>query len=84
MSTTEQRPVRRATVFLGVTVGLSLLVFWGPLALFRIPTIGFTTDTRGPIWAIVLSRPEGVVNACKHSSYKKCSPSLIDDAVESR
>lgn len=54
MSTTEQRPVRRATVFLGITVGLSLLVFWGPLALFRIPAIGFTTDTRGPTWAIVL------------------------------
>jgi hypothetical protein len=41
-------------LFLALTLGLSLLVFWGPLALFQIPTIGLSTDTRGPVWAIVL------------------------------
>ena len=40
--------------FLVITLGLSWLVFWGPLALFGVPTISFVDDTTGPLWAIVL------------------------------
>jgi hypothetical protein len=29
-------------------------VFWGPLALFRIPTISFVSNIHGPTWAIAL------------------------------
>jgi membrane protease YdiL (CAAX protease family) len=37
-----------------IVVGLSYLVFWGPIALLRIPTISFVSNVRGPIWAILL------------------------------
>jgi hypothetical protein len=42
------------TLFIGLTLGLTWLVCWGPLALFRVPAAGLSTDTRGPPWAIVL------------------------------
>jgi hypothetical protein len=40
--------------FLGLTLALSWFVFWGPLALFKIPTISFVSDVKGPAWAIAL------------------------------
>lgn len=46
--------VRDAFVFSGVTIGLSYLVFWGPVAILRIPTISFVSSVRGPLWAILL------------------------------
>jgi uncharacterized protein len=45
---------KEAYVFLGLTLALSYLVFWGPLALFQIPTISFVSAVRGPAWAIGL------------------------------
>jgi membrane protease YdiL (CAAX protease family) len=48
------RPVQEAAVFFGLTLGLSYLVFWGPLALFQIPTISFVSSMKGPTWAILL------------------------------
>lgn len=46
--------VKEAYVFLGLTLVFSWFVFWGPLALFKIPAISFVSDVKGPSWAIVL------------------------------
>jgi membrane protease YdiL (CAAX protease family) len=48
------KPVKEAYVFLGLTLVLSWFVFWGPLALFKIPAISFVSDVKGPSWAIAL------------------------------
>jgi len=48
------KTVKEAYVFLGLTLAFSYFVFWGPLALFKIPTISFVSDVKGPIWAIAL------------------------------
>lgn len=45
---------REGMAFLVITLSLSWLVFWGPLAVFGVPTISFVDDTTGPVWAIVL------------------------------
>lgn len=44
--------VKEAYAFLGLTLAFSYFVFWGPLALLKIPTISFVSDVRGPFWAI--------------------------------
>lgn len=46
--------MRQVGIFFAITLGLSFLVFWGPLALFQVPTISFVSSTKGPIWAIIL------------------------------
>jgi len=46
--------VKEAYLFLGLTLAFSYFVFWGPLALFKIPTISFVSDVKGPAWAIAL------------------------------
>jgi membrane protease YdiL (CAAX protease family) len=48
------KTVKEAYVFLGLTLAFSYFGFWGPLALFKIPTISFVSDVKGPIWAIAL------------------------------
>lgn len=48
------KTVKEAYVFLGLTLALSYFVFWGPLALLRIPAISFVSDVKGPAWAIAL------------------------------
>jgi hypothetical protein len=48
------KTVKEAYTFLGFTLALSWLVFWGPLALFKIPTISFVSNIKGPAWAITL------------------------------
>lgn len=48
------KPVKEAYVFLGLTLILSWFVFWGPLALIKIPAISFVSETKGPFWAIAL------------------------------
>ncbi len=50
-----------AYVFLGITLALSWFVFWGPLAIFKIPTISFVSDIKGPVWAIALFMVGGFV-----------------------
>jgi membrane protease YdiL (CAAX protease family) len=50
----KPNPVKEASIFFGLTLGLSYFVFWGPLAFFQIPTISFVRNTMGPVWAIVL------------------------------
>jgi hypothetical protein len=48
----SRKMVNEAYAFLGLTLALSWFVFWGPLALFKIPTISFVSNIKGPIWAI--------------------------------
>jgi membrane protease YdiL (CAAX protease family) len=48
------KTVKEAYAFLGLTLAFSWFVFWGPLALFKIPTISFVSDDKGPAWAIAL------------------------------
>lgn len=48
------KTVKEAYFFLGLTIAFSYFVFWGPLALFKIPTISFVSDVNGPSWAIAL------------------------------
>lgn len=50
----KNNAVKEAFIFFGLTLGLSYFVFWGPLALFHIPTISFVRNTMGPAWAIML------------------------------
>lgn len=46
--------IKEAFVFFGLTLGLSYFAFWGPLALFKVSTISFVSDIKGPSWAIAL------------------------------
>jgi membrane protease YdiL (CAAX protease family) len=55
------KTVKEAYVFLGLTLVFSYLIFWGPLALFKIPTISFVSDVKGPFWAIALFLVGGFV-----------------------
>lgn len=55
------KTVKEAYVFLGLTIAFSYFVFWGPLALFKIPTISFVSDVEGPAWAIGLYIAGGFV-----------------------
>jgi hypothetical protein len=48
------KTVKEAYAFLGLTLAFSYFVFWGPLALFKIPAISFVSDVKGPAWAIAL------------------------------
>jgi membrane protease YdiL (CAAX protease family) len=50
----KSHAVKEAFIFLGLTLGLSYFVFWGPLAVFQVPTISFVRSTMGPAWAIAL------------------------------
>ena len=43
-----------AAIFFALTLGLSYFVFWGPLALFKVPTISFVSNKAGPVWAVAL------------------------------
>jgi hypothetical protein len=48
------KTVKEAYAFLVLTLAFSYFVFWGPLALFKIPAISFVSDVKGPAWAIAL------------------------------
>jgi hypothetical protein len=58
------KTVKEAYVFLGLTLAFSYFVFWGPLALFKIPTISFVSDVKGPAWAIALYIVGGLYPPC--------------------
>ena len=55
------KSVKEAYIFLGLAIALSYFVFWGPLALLKIPAISFVSDVRGPSWAIALYLVGGFV-----------------------
>jgi len=50
----NSQPLKEATLFFAITLGLAYFVFWGPLVVFQVPTISFVSDVRGPIWAIAM------------------------------
>ena len=51
----KKNPVKEAVIFLGLTLGLSFFVFWGPLAAFKIPAVSFVKDAAPtPVWAMIL------------------------------
>jgi membrane protease YdiL (CAAX protease family) len=58
-----QKPnaLKEVFLFMGLTLGLSYFVFWGPLAFFQIPTISFVRGVTGPSWAIALFITGGFV-----------------------
>src|SRR5512143_3153406 len=45
---------REAILFLALTLALSYLVFWGPLAIFQVTAVSFVGVKMGPAWAIAL------------------------------
>lgn len=50
----KRTTITESILFICITLGLSYFVFWGPIALFKVPTISFVSSIKGPIWAIVL------------------------------
>ena len=50
----KSNALKEVFLFFGLTLGLSYLVFWGPLAFFQIPTVSFVREVTGPGWAIAL------------------------------
>ena len=49
----EDKSLRELWIFFGLTLGLTYLVFWGPLAVLRIPGASLS-GASGPPWAIAL------------------------------
>lgn len=62
------KTVKEAYIFLGLTIAFPYFVFWGPLALFKIPTISFVSEVNGPTWAIALFLVGGFVPSNKSDS----------------
>jgi hypothetical protein len=54
MTVNRKKTLREGLLFSAITLCLSYLVFWGPIAVFKVPAISFVSNVRGPIWAIVL------------------------------
>ncbi len=52
---------KEAILFLALTLALSYLVFWGPLALFQVTAISFVGNKMGPVWAVALYLMGGFV-----------------------
>jgi hypothetical protein len=54
MPMNKQKPLLEGLLFSVITICFSYIVFWGPIAVFKVPTISFVSKVRGPIWAIIL------------------------------
>lgn len=50
----RNKQIKEVLIFFIATLFLSLFVLWGPIALFKIPAIGFNNGKQGPVWAITL------------------------------
>jgi membrane protease YdiL (CAAX protease family) len=50
----KNNALKEVFLFFGLTLGLSYLVFWGPLAFFKIPAASFVRGATGPVWALAL------------------------------
>ena len=52
----SEKPVsiRDPILFLLIVLALSWLVFWGPIAVLKIPAASLSGSERGPVWSIVL------------------------------
>ena len=46
--------LKQSLIFFSLVLGLTFFVFWGPIALFKIPTVNLVQGGRGPVWAIIL------------------------------
>ena len=55
------KAVKEAYTFMGLTLAFSYFIFWGPLVLFRVPTISFVSEVKGPTWAVTLFVAGGFV-----------------------
>jgi len=55
------KTAKEAYTIPGLSLAFSYFVFWGPLALFKIPTISFVSDVKGPVLAIALYLVGGFV-----------------------
>lgn len=49
-----KKDVKQIIVYFAMVIGLSYLVFWGPIALLKVPTVNLVDGEMGPIWAIIL------------------------------
>lgn len=45
---------KEVILFILVTLFLSYFVFWGPLAVFKVPAASFSKGAAGPVWSIIL------------------------------
>lgn len=50
----KKKEARELILFFTIVISLSYFVFWGPISLFKVPTINLVGGSRGPIWAIIL------------------------------
>jgi uncharacterized protein len=57
----QSKAFKEVAIFFAITLSASFFVFWGPLALFQVPTISFVSQVRGPGWAIILLMLGGFV-----------------------
>jgi membrane protease YdiL (CAAX protease family) len=48
------RALKEAFIFFALVIGITFFVFWGPLALFQVPTISYVADEPGPWWGVAL------------------------------
>ncbi|XMB67010.1 type II CAAX endopeptidase family protein [Mycoplasmatota bacterium zrk1] len=49
-----KKELREVSIFFILVIFLSYFVFWGPIALFKVPTVNLLEDEMGPIWAVIL------------------------------
>ena len=49
-----KKDVKEVIVYFSLVIGLSYLVFWGPIALLKVPTVNLVDGQMGPIWAMIL------------------------------
>ncbi|PKP36174.1 MAG: hypothetical protein CVT98_08775, partial [Bacteroidetes bacterium HGW-Bacteroidetes-15] len=57
----EKKIRNEVAVFFVITLALSFIVFWGPIAYFKIPTVNLVDGPVGPVWAILLFLVGGFV-----------------------
>ncbi|MFD3449941.1 CPBP family intramembrane glutamic endopeptidase [Microbacteriaceae bacterium 4G12] len=50
----KNKELKEVMIFFIITIFLSLFVFWGPIALCKVPTMGFKSGAVGPVWALIL------------------------------
>lgn len=57
----KNKELKEVIIFFILTLFLSLFVLWGPIALFKVPTMGFQKGAVGPVWANILFMIGGFV-----------------------
>lgn len=50
----REKELQQVRLFLGLTIFLSFFVFWGPLAILKVPTANLADGSSGPFWALLL------------------------------